>query len=62
MNNIFDFKRFGNYFLYDLRNAKNNYAISLLLCGTMPILGFVFAQLLSLIFQQQFLEMPTFTK
>lgn len=62
MNNIFDFKRFGNYFLYDLRNAKNTYAISLLLCGTMPILGFVFAQLLSLIFQQRFLEMPVFTK
>lgn len=62
MNNIFDLKRFGNYFLYDLRNAKNNYALSLLLCGTMLIIGFVFAQLLSIIFQQHFLEIPIFTK
>ncbi len=62
MNNIFDLKRFGNYFLYDLRNAKNNYALSLLLCGTMLIIGFVFAQLLSIIFQREFLEMPVFTK
>ena len=28
MNNIFDIKRFGNYFLYDLRRAKNNYGLS----------------------------------
>ena len=62
MNNVFDFKRFWNYFLYDLRNAKNNYAISLLICGTMSILGFVFAQLLSIIFQRHFLEMPLVTK
>ena len=62
MNNIFDIKRFGNYFLYDLRNAKNNYGISLLICGTLPIIVFVFAQLLSLIFQQQFMEMQMIPK
>ena len=62
MNNIFDIKRFGNYFLYDLRNAKNNYGISLLICGTLPIIVFVFAQLLSLIFQQRFMEMQMIPK
>ena len=62
MNNIFDFKRFGNYFLYDLRNAKNNYALSLLICGTLPIIVFAFAQLLSLIFQQRFMTLEMIPK
>ena len=57
MNNVFDFKRFGNYFLYDLRNAKNNYALSLLICGLLPIALFVFTQLISLIFQQETTEL-----
>ena len=54
MNNIFDFKRFGKYFLYDLRNAKNNYGLSLLILGTLPISTFVIFELFSLIFTQQF--------
>ena len=62
MNNIFDFKRFGNYFLYDLRNAKNNYALSLLISGTLPIIVFVFAQLFNLIFLQQFHELNMVAK
>lgn len=62
MNNIFDFKRFGNYFLYDLRNAKNNYALSLLICGTLPIIVFAFAQLLSLIFMQRFTTLEMIPK
>jgi hypothetical protein len=56
MNNIFDFKRFGKYFLYDLRNAKNNYALSLLILGTLPITLFVVYQLFSLIFTQRFID------
>ena len=56
MNNVFDITRFGKYFLYDLRNAKNNYALSLLILGTLPVTLFVVAQLFSLIFTQQFTE------
>ena len=50
MNNIFDFKRFGDYFLYDLRRAKNNYGLSLLLLGCMPVIIFVLFQPIRLIF------------
>ena len=55
MNNVFDFKRFGNYFLYDLRNAKNNYGLSLLILGCMPIVIYIIIQLFSLIFSQHIL-------
>ncbi len=58
MNNVFDFKRFGNYFLYDLRNAKNNYGLSLLILGCMPIAIFIIIQLFSLIFRQQVASFP----
>ena len=49
MNNIFDIKRFGNYFLYDLRRAKNNYGLSLLILGLIPVILFVTYVLLTLI-------------
>ena len=49
MNNVFDFKRFGNYFLYDLRRAKNNYAISLLVIGLLPVALYIITQFFSLI-------------
>lgn len=62
MNNIFDFTRFGKYFLYDLRNAKNNYGLSLLILGTMPVTLFVAYQLLSLIFTQRIADVNIVTK
>ena len=49
MNNVFDFQRFGNYFLYDLRRAKNNYAISLLVIGLLPVALYLITQFFSLI-------------
>jgi len=49
MNNVFDFKRFGNYFLYDLRRAKNNYGFSLLVIGLMPVALYIITQFFSLI-------------
>jgi hypothetical protein len=49
MNNVFDFKRFGNYFLYDLRRAKNDYAISLLVIGLLPVALYIITQFFSLI-------------
>lgn len=42
MNNVFDIKRFGNYFLYDLRRAKNNYGLSLLILGLIPVILYIF--------------------
>lgn len=58
MNNIFDIKRFGNYFLYDLRRAKNNYGLSLLLLGLMPVIFFLFYQFFSLISGHGITELP----
>lgn len=58
MNNVFDFKRFGNYFLYDLRNAKNSYGLSLLILGCMPIVLYIVVQLFSLIFAQKLCAIP----
>jgi len=49
MNNVFDIKRFWNYFLYDLRRAKNNYGLSLLILGLIPILLYIITQFISLI-------------
>lgn len=41
MNNVLDIRRFWNYFLYDLRRAKNNYGLSLLLIGLTPVIFFL---------------------
>ena len=49
MNNILDIKRFGQYFLYDLRRAWNNYGLSLLLMGLIPIILYVVYQFISLV-------------
>lgn len=50
MKDFFDIRRFGNYLLYDLRNARNYFLISLIVLGLLPIIGFVFAQLLCHLF------------
>ena len=48
MNNIFDIKRFVNYFAYDLRRAGSSYGISLLVLGLMPVILLVLHMLGSL--------------
>ena len=58
MNNVFDIKRFGNYLVYDLRRAKNNYLISLLLMGLTPVAFFLIYQFFSLISGNGVTEMP----
>ncbi|MBQ9659864.1 MAG: hypothetical protein IJV37_01180 [Bacteroidales bacterium] len=58
MNNLFDIKRFGNYFLYDLRRAKNNYGLSLLVIGLTPVMLFVFYLFFALIGSHTIEEMP----
>ena len=54
MNNVFSANRFGKYFLYDLNNAKNNFGLSLLILGLLPVIIFVISQLFSLIFNGSF--------
>lgn len=49
-NNIFNFRRFGQYFVYDLNNAKNNYWLSLLITGLIPVISYVLSELLSKLF------------
>lgn len=47
MSNIFSFKRFANYLVYDLNNAKNNYGMSMLVIGLLPFITFAFSQLMA---------------
>lgn len=37
-SNIFDLKRFSGYFVYDLKNARNNYGLALLILGCFPVI------------------------
>lgn len=50
MNNVFDFKRFGKYFTYDLNNAFSNFGVSALVIGLMPLLLLLFTVLFGLVF------------
>lgn len=54
MNNIFDIKRFGKYFLYDLKNGWVYYGISLLVIGMLPLLVYVICATFSLILYGSF--------
>lgn len=47
MNNIFNIKRFSTYFMYDLRNAKNNYGLSMVVVGLVPVIMFAFYQIIA---------------
>lgn len=49
MNDTFSLKRFWNYFLYDLNNAKNRYGLSLVIVGFSAIILFVLSSVFSLI-------------
>lgn len=49
MNNVFSFQRFGKYFLYDLLRSRGRYGLSLVITGLVPVIGFSFIQLFTLI-------------
>lgn len=49
MSNTFEIKRFWNYFKWDLRNAKDSYLLSLVICAAMPLFFFIFYNLLNII-------------
>lgn len=42
MKNLFDFRRFGKYLMFDLHNFKNNYLFSLVMVGLIPIISYIF--------------------
>ena len=50
MSNIFNFKRFGKYFCYDLRTAWQNAGISVIVISLMPIWYFLLDELFSIVF------------
>jgi len=62
MNNVFDIKRFCKYFVFELRSAKNNYGLSMLILGIMPIVLFAISELFSLIFAHHITELPMAAK
>ncbi len=62
MSNVFDFKRFGKYFGYSLRNAWSNFSLTLLLCALTPALVFVFYEIVCLTFDGQFRASSTWLR
>lgn len=49
MSNVFSAKRFGKYFIYDLGRSKDNFGLSLLILGLLPVAMYVLYQVFSLI-------------
>ena len=56
MSNTFNIGRFWKYFKWDLRNAKNNFGLSMLIAASLPLFLFFIAELFSLIFSGEFVE------
>lgn len=50
MNKIFSFRRFSKYLAYDLNNARNNFGLSMLVIGLLPVIVFAFTQFVVWIF------------
>ena len=50
MNKIFSLKRFGRYFTFDLKNAVNNFGLSLLIMCCLPVILLIIKSLLSIVF------------
>ncbi|MBR1871662.1 MAG: hypothetical protein IJ795_00455 [Bacteroidales bacterium] len=49
MSNTFDIKRFGKYFLWDLKQQKSNYGLNMLIVGCLPIIMYVICLFIGLI-------------
>lgn len=52
MSNFFNIRRAANFFVYDLKSAKNNFLLSLVICGLTPAICFAIAMVISLISKQ----------
>ncbi|MDO5442284.1 MAG: hypothetical protein Q4G10_01300 [Bacteroidia bacterium] len=57
MSDVFNFKRFGKFFSYDLNNAKSSFGLSLLIMSMMPVILFFFNELFSFIFSGSFAQL-----
>lgn len=58
MNRYFDFRRFGNYLLYDLKNACRGFGFSTIILGLAPLILFVFSILCAWVFAGSTCEIP----
>lgn len=58
MSKIFNFKRFGKYFRYDIVSAWQNAGVTLLAIAAMPLWIFAIQQLFSIVFAGEFAAMP----
>lgn len=56
MNNTFNIKRFGNYFLYELNRLRGNFLLSAVILALLPAIFFVVAELYSFIFSGELSE------
>lgn len=50
MSKVFDAKRFGNYFLHDIKSAWRDSGNTLIICALAPVIIFIFALLFQLVF------------
>lgn len=61
MNKIFSIKRFGRYFTFDLKNAVNNFGLSLLIMCCLPVILLIIKSLLSIVFGEG-MVLPSLTE
>lgn len=52
MSNVFNIKRFWKYFRFDLRNVADRYGISLIIFTIMPVIVYIFAGSIAVIFTE----------
>lgn len=52
MSNVFNIKRFWKYFRFDLRNFADRYGISLVIFTIMPLIVYLFAGVIAVIFDE----------
>lgn len=48
MTHVFQFSRFGKYFVYELNRLRNNFGVSLLAMGILPLIVYVFSGILKM--------------
>ena len=59
MKEIFDIKRFGKYFTFDLNNAWEKYGFTLLIMGFFPVIFYAVMTLIHLVFGGDVANEPT---
>ncbi len=54
MNKVFNFKRFGNYLLYSLRDAEKKYLLTFLIASLCPVIFYFFYQCFNMLIEKEF--------